>query len=140
MKISFHSKSVSCLAICILIAISTSAAFAKKTEWKYEKVDLRLSDGIRIKGIKYPKDKPVPIRGRKKATAQETSQTQAMTAPAVVSSVIDTPPIDGFIPWIAVVTTDKKGEELDLVAVEESSISGTFTTASPTTDYAIRTI
>ena len=124
MKNLFHTKIAHWLVICVLVALTTSVSFAKKTEWHSEKVDLRLSDGTRIKGIKYPKGKPVPTRARKKTSAKETaSQLQTTALPAVVSNAIDTPPIDGFIPWIAIVTTDKKSSvDMDWIAVPESSI------------------
>jgi hypothetical protein len=123
MKNFFHTKTAHWLVIYILIALTASVSFAEKPEWKREKVDLRLSGGTRIKGIRYPKGKPVPTRARKKTSPIEATA-QQKTATAVVSSIIDTPPVDGFIPWITVVTTNKRihEDDMDWVTYPESSI------------------
>ena len=138
MKNLFNTKNMHWPVICILIALTGSLSFAQKTGWHSEKVDLRLSDGTRIKSIKYPIEKPVKTRISKEKLATDTTvQMQTAPAPAVVGNVIDTPPIDGFIPWIAVVTTNKKSSnDMDWLTVPESSKVGTDTTDSAT-NYAI---
>jgi len=148
MKNLFNAKTTHWLVIYVLIALTASVSFAKKPEWKHEKIDLRINGNTRIKGIRYPKDKPLPTRARKKkssleTTAQLKTAPATATAPGVVGNTIDTPPVDGFIPWITVVTTDERSsEDMDWVAVEESGIPFTpgYTGGNPETDptsYAI---
>lgn len=124
----------------VLIVCVSSASAAKKTDWVRQEADFRISGNSRIKAIYHPKDKPVPTRARKRKQKKDTQPqtiTTDMQAPSAIGlNVIDSPPVDGFVPWIAVTTTDEKGEELDLVAVPESSIVGTSTSSSPP-DYVI---
>jgi len=128
------------ILILSLTVYVVSASAAKKTDWVRQKADFRISGNSRVKAIYHPKDKPVSTRALKrkqdKATQPQTIITDVQ-APAVIRlNVIDSPPIDGFVPWIAVTTTDEKGEELDLVAEPESSIVGISTSSSPP-DYVI---
>ena len=137
--------------LMILTGLSVNAAAARQ-DWEYEKLDLRVNKNTRIKGIKYPKDNPVPTQARKQEQTESTisaaaTDTTALSASStsttgsgsvVYSNVIDLPPVDGFIPWIAVATTDERGEDLDMTAVEDDSFRLSHATAaSPTTDYAI---
>ena len=92
--------------------------------WQREKVDWRVTGGSRIKAI---------YRSPKEAVTKAPAKL-AKAAPVV--NVIDSPPEAGLVPWITVVTTDARGEELDLVAVAESSIVGN-PMADPQNDYAI---
>ena len=57
-----------------------SPLFGKDKEWNREKIDLRIGGKTRIKGIKYPKGKPVPTRKRKKKAVEEAAQIQKATA------------------------------------------------------------
>ena len=135
----YHLKKTICLAICIFAILSGMSAFGKK-DWQYEKLNLRLNGKQQIKGIKYPKGKPVPMRGKKKTTITASTQTvqQSAAAAPIVGTVIDTPPVDGFIPWIAVSTTSEKGEEMDMAAVQDDTFNTSKATAqSPTSDFAI---
>lgn len=99
------------------------AAGVDKSGWKREEVDWRLTGGSRIKAIYRPAEE---------AVAKSTSDKAA----PIAANVIDSPPEAGLVPWIAVITTDARGEELDMVAVAESGIVGT-PTADPQTNYAI---
>jgi hypothetical protein len=55
----------------------------------------------------------------------------------VVATVIDSPPVDGFIPWIAVSVTDSRSEELDLFAYYDNSLFESHQIPSPQIDYTI---
>jgi hypothetical protein len=105
--------------VCRALAVD-----AVPTGWEREEVDWRLTGGSRIKAVYRP-----PTEAVTKAPAK-------LAKAALAVNVIDSPPEAGFVPWIAVVTTDARGEELDLVAVTESSIVGN-PTADPQNDYAI---
>lgn len=132
-----------CVFLSIVVFFSSVAfAITVKEGWKKDDVNLRLPGNTRIKGIYYPADKPVPTLATKDSTrAAETPTTQLLTAATSTSSVsinvIDSPPIDGFVPWIAVLTTNDREEELVLDAVKRTSLVGPITTADPQFDYAI---
>lgn len=100
-----------------------------------QKIDWRLPGGGKIKEIRY-RTKPDSAKRTQLAIAAEpTPETAAATA--AVSYVIDSPPVDGFVPWIVAVTTDKREDELVFDAVVESSKTGTLTATNYQTDYAL---
>jgi len=51
--------------------------------------------------------------------------------------VIDSPPVAGFIPYIAVTVTDKRSDDFDWVAEAHTSVVGGYLTASPETDFVV---
>ena len=118
-------KSVRILFVVLLVCVACRAIVngAVPSTWQREEVNWRVSGGSQIKAIYRPPEE---------AVAKSTSDKAA----PIAANVIDSPPEAGLVPWIAVVTTDAKGEELDMVAVAESSIVGT-PMADPQTDYAI---
>lgn len=123
-------------SVCLI-----STAAAKETEWVRQKVDFRVSGDSRIKAIYHPKDKPVPMRGRKRKHKKDKSASpQAITsnAHAVIGiNEIASPPVDGFVPLVAVLTTDES-EELGVMEAEpQSSLIGNLTTNDPEHDYLI---
>ncbi len=58
-------------------------------------------------------------------TTTSTQDTAASTAPIHVL-VIDSPPIDGFISYIAVVATDERSASLELDAIPSTTVGGTL--------------
>ncbi len=52
-------------------------------------------------------------------------------------NVLDSPPIAGFVPRIAVAVTDKRASDEDWVAQEHASVVGRHLTTSPETDFVI---
>ena len=60
-----------------------------------------------------------------------------LSAPVVRVNVIDSPPIDGFTPLIAVAVTDARSDDGDLVAQTHTSVVGRHLTNSPETDFVI---
>ena len=124
------------------------AGRASGAGWQREEVQWRLSGGEQIKAISYPEDKPAqtsnrrqPEKPAKKLILPETTQRKATqletTAGPVWANVIDSPPIDGFVPWVAVEVTDARGTDEEFEAVIENSITGSFLTGNPQSDYAI---
>ncbi len=123
--------------------------FADSGRWQSEKADINVSPGRTIKKIRFRDDKfdaKQTARGNLRLSEQQpeemiemSTQTAPAGLPAVGVNVIDSPPIDGFIPWIAVTTTDKrKGQDdMDFNAVERTSIFGSYTADNYQTDYAI---
>ncbi|HOQ04931.1 MAG TPA: aspartyl protease family protein [Anaerohalosphaeraceae bacterium] len=53
------------------------------------------------------------------------------------ANVIDSPPIDGFVPWIVITTTNRRLADLELDAVPSTSVVGQFTAANWQRDFAI---
>jgi predicted aspartyl protease len=141
------------LILLLLITVCwTAVAGADRTNWKRQEVDLRITGGSRIKAINYPEDKPPPRlskradhrpkRLRKKilsaeATSQLAPLARESTTP-VYANVIDSPPIDGFVPWIAVSLTDARSYvELDWSAYDSPYLIGNYLTTYPQIDFAI---
>jgi predicted aspartyl protease len=80
------------------------------------------------------------IRYFKKDTQQRApmkSATQIETTESVYSNVIDSPPVDGFVPWITFTVTDERGEEFDPSAVPHLSVVGDYYTSNPSSNYAV---
>jgi predicted aspartyl protease len=140
------------LALLLLAVISrTAVAGADRTNWKRQEVDLRITGGSRIKAISHPQDKPPPRlskradhrpkRVRKKILSAETTSQLAplareSTAPVYVN-VLDSPPIDGFVPWIAVSLTDARLGDEDFYAYDINYLVGNYLTTYPQLDFAI---
>ena len=106
-------------------------------DWQHEKVDLRLNGKSRIKGISYPKEKRPVLTSRerrlKQREAAETSPDTQATPPtksSVSVNVIDSPPTAGFVPWIAVATSNARSgsDDLDFNAHEVVGLTGVPTT------------
>jgi len=140
-----------CLTTLIVVLFSTCMIQAGQTTWRQEDVDWRMTGGDRIKAIRYPEQaKPplyeeqggtVPNVLRKEMTPirtfSEDSSVGLLSNPTVMANVIESPPVDGFIPYIAVATTDKRSDDFDWVAEAHMSVVGNYLTDSPATDFTI---
>jgi hypothetical protein len=92
-------------------------------------VDWRAPAGGRIKEVRF--------RVKEQANqTEEAVQTAALTQ-KVTANVIDSPPIDGFVPWIAITTTNRRLGDLEMDAVPESTIVGQYTALDPQSDFVI---
>lgn len=129
------------------VILTVQAAEATQTDWQTKQVDWRLTGGSRIKAISYPPDKPPPTLSRHSRRPPTVRRKEALTSSvttlgeqastSVYAYVIDSPPIDGFIPWVAVSITNARSDELDFFGYTEMSVVGDFLTDHPETDYAI---
>ena len=63
-------------------------------------------------------------------------QAEGLTGP-VITLVFDSPPIDGFVPWIAVSVTDARSDILEIDAIPTTTVIGDYLTSAPESDYAI---
>jgi predicted aspartyl protease len=136
------------IAAILTVLVLQGSVFAKRSDWEREEVNWRLSGGERIKAVSYPQDKPAQMSGRRQAkkarkelispatVLRKSIQLNEAVGP-VVANVIDSPPIDGFVPWIAVEITNARSGELELEAITQYSITGSFLTGSPQSNYAI---
>ena len=134
--------------LALLLVGSTEAGDAG---WKQHEVNWRVSGGGRIRGIRHPdKEEPLPFNkdGRRRpevvrelivprALRSEDNSFGLLSIPAVPANVIDSPPIDGFIPWIAVAVTDERSDDSDWVAKAHTSVVGRYLTDNPESDFAI---
>ncbi|RKY06881.1 MAG: hypothetical protein DRP65_11155 [Planctomycetota bacterium] len=94
------------------------AAGVDKSGWKREEVDWRITG-----------------RGRVRAIHRLPEKRAAKSAPTGIN-VIDSPPLDGFISWVAVAVTDAS-TDFDFFAYPEAYVTGNFLTLNPETDYGI---
>jgi predicted aspartyl protease len=135
--------------VLLLVAVLCwiPAVEAKRPGWQHQEVDWRLTGGNCIKAVNYPPDKPPMMlnqhrRGQPKvrlkaiAPPTEASLSKSITG-AVFAAVIDSPPIDGFVPWIVVSITDERGGYWDIDAVPTTDVVGNHLTENPESDYAI---
>jgi hypothetical protein len=147
-------RSVSAWVVLTLIAAFcwTSAVLAGRPDWQHQEVNWRIAGGSSIKAIDYPYGKAPSLLTnryhhrqtipRKKVFFPESVPRRGafanLSAGPVIANVIDSPPVNGFVPWIVVSVTDKRLEDLELDAVTESSVVGNYPAiVDPQTDYAI---
>ena len=153
-KNSYNSIKGWFFLLTIIIVCRISVAYetqATRPGWKRQEVNLRTTGGARIKAIHYPLGKKVPILTKqdnhqqkqihKKLIHPEANSrlklfAQDLTTP-IYATVIDSPPIGGFVPWIAVSVTDRRSAELEFEAIPSASVVGRFLTSNPQVDYAI---
>jgi hypothetical protein len=136
----------------LLIAVLQDYTFAEGAGWERKDVNWRVSKDRQIKAIYYPADQNLPLletrTGRKPVHLQQRisvpqsvqtfSATAQNTKTTVFENVIESPPIDGFVPYVTVAATDaSSGEIYDVDAYTEYSVTGDYLTGSPQTDYAI---
>ncbi len=144
--------------LCLAVVCGTSAVRGQqrssrpnRPSWKRRDVNWRMTGGSTIKAVNYPKGKPLPLFAdgdeyQSTALCKKTLQTKVGSGPTlfsttptatVTATVIDSPPVNGFVPWIAVAVTDKRLDDLELDATPETSVVGNYLTSSPETSYAI---
>lgn len=141
----------------VLLPISlvcwTSVVRADRPGWQRQEVNWRMTGGSRIKAVIHPPEKPIRMlakreRRKPKAPRKKTLPAEAAfrlaplaqepTAP-IIANVIDSPPVDGFVPLVAVAITDKRFPEEDVRfdACDVNSVVGNYLTANPEDDFAI---
>ena len=148
---SYHPIRASFVLVLVAVVCWSPVAQAGRSGWQRREVDWRISGGSRIKAISYPEarapslfgkpDHHQPTESRQRLLRLEADSgfapfTQESTG-LIMTNVIDSPPIDGFVPWIAVAVTDERSDELDLNAVPKPSVVGKFLAPEPETSYGI---
>lgn len=135
----------------LTVVCATAAAPAGRPGWKRQEVDWKMTGGSRIKAIHYPEDKPLPQYNTRadrprKVPLKKTITKEAVSQPiplapeaatSIIANVIESPPIDGFVPWIAVGITDARSTDDDAYAYDIDYTVGYFLTSTPWIDYAI---
>jgi len=139
------------IILSTIVVCWISVAQAEQPGYKRKEVDLRMSGGSRIKAIRYSEKKePSLFNGqihqkmsvvRKRILRDnlpsEEKAFSLMSLPSVMANVIDSPPIDGFVPRIVVTVTDDSSDDFDWVAQTHMSVAGRYLTDNPETDYTI---
>ncbi|MHC4639271.1 MAG: aspartyl protease family protein [Planctomycetota bacterium] len=140
----------------IIILILTTIIFlsglaqADQNNWERKEVNWQMSGSRQIKAINYPPDKPPLTLARHKMkrtvmhkkslppkkTVPFSTSTESAAQP-IFANVIDSPPIDGFVPWIVVSVTDERLGNYELDAVDQTYVSGEYTVTTPESNYAV---
>ncbi len=140
-----------CFFALLAVVCLSSTAQAGRPGWHCQEVNLRITGGASIKAINYPPAKVLPLL-TKRDSYPKSSPTKMLLGPrldsqfrpladlpiaAAMMMVIDSPPLDGFIPWIAVVLTNESSGELELDAIPQFSVEGRRLAAETETGYGI---
>jgi hypothetical protein len=127
--------------ILLLAGMVLLCADAQATLWQRKSVNWRGPGNRQIKGIYYPVDQNLPLLenriGRKPVHTELKSKLEqdisslnvatTTSVPDIFTNVINSPPIDGFTPYITVAITDQWSQELyNVDAVTEYSIIGSY--------------
>lgn len=144
-----RSHPVMCLILMVLWC--ASVVFGEQGGWQRKEVNWRVSGDRQIKAIYYPEDqnvptlenrglrRPVVLRQRPVQTEAESTASAATksTGAAVFENVINSPSIDGFVPYVAVAITDERSYDLyDVDAYTQYSVVGNYLPGRQD-DYAI---
>jgi hypothetical protein len=103
--------------ICTVSMLVPVSAFGEQVDWQGP-------SGSRIKAVHHFPKADAPLAA----------------APAVqpAAAAVDSPPIDGFVPWIVLVPTNRRESEDDWAAVAEPFIRGSFPSGmNPQKDFMI---
>lgn len=99
----------------------SAAAYAKPVDW-------RGPGGSRIRAVYHVEQEP-------KEPELQPFSASTQTVPV---NTIDSPPMDGFVPWIALVATNRRESEDDWAAVVEPFVRGNYPAGvDPTHDFMI---
>lgn len=149
MKTANRTCRLAAIASLCALTMTSQSADAGRSGWQRREVDWRISRTLSVRAVHYPKDKPPPTLEAKRRERHQPprGRTRSLRVPArsvspaggtpVYIYPIDSPPIDGFIPWLVVLATDARLGALELHTVPQYGTVGNFRTASPANDYAI---
>lgn len=122
-----------CTYLLLISALGWNYVYGEQTGWQREEVDWLAGPGGRIKAIRRPEAKETPTESASgfNLFSLESAGLQAL------DNHIDSPPIAGFVPHIAVAVTDKRSDDYDWVAQTHMSVVGRYLTDTPETDFII---
>ena len=136
----------------LAVACLASVVLADGPGWERHNVDWLAGPCGRIKSFSVPQGGSLPLRVRPRdgesASARKTDSSGGAAAGfglfsgdsaalSNLANVIESPPIAGFVPWIAVAVTDMRSDDADWVAQVHASVVGRHLTNSPETNFAI---
>lgn len=113
------------MPVALLLCVVGASVFAEQVKWNGPA-------GSRIKAIHHFKKDTTPQE-------QVSAAASSLESKAGISAnIIDSPPTDGFVPWIVVVATNKRESEDDWSAVVESYLRGSFPSGvNPQTKFMV---
>ena len=120
------------LALLLICSVCWASVQTEQPDRQLEKVDWLAGPGRRIKTIRYFKGKDPTAESAPNFKLFSSESTVLQTL-----NTIDSPPIAGFVPHIAVAVTDKRSDDLDWVAEPHMSVAGRYLTENPATDFTI---
>ena len=129
---TFNNLKQICISLLVSISIFWTPVQAEQAHQKIEKVDWLAGPAGRIKAIRY-------LKAKEPATESEPKFKLYSFEPADLQTpnTIDSPPIAGFTPLIAVAVTDRRSDDLDWIAEPHMSVTGRYLTENPETDFTI---
>jgi len=150
-RMNSHKLNWACFVSLLVVVSLTSIVQGERDGWQRQEVDWRLTGGDRIRAIRYPEQEKPPLfkedsgssprivrkQIRPKASRSIDSTFGPLSVPVVTANVIESPPVAGFVPWIAVAVTDDRSDDIDWVAEAHTSVVGRYLTDSPETDFTI---
>jgi len=150
----FFSTHGRLLILAGLVIFCSYPAHAGRKGWKQQEVNWHGPGGSRIKAIHYPAESRPPLRHKKhprkpkklrkkalpaKVASRLTGLAEISDAP-IYATVIDSPPIDGFLPWVATAITDKRHPATEfggiLTAEPATTVLGGYLTGNPQQNFA----
>jgi len=132
-QVRFYAASIS-----LLLMVLTAPLAAASADWKRQDVDWQAGGGRRIKGIHHPKDSAMPTLDQRRALSTPRATGKLAIAAAENELLVESPPVDGFVPWIAVSITRQRSADLEMEAVVETSVRGSYPTGvNPQRDFII---
>ncbi len=142
----------------LVFLLSFDASAGRRPDWKTKDVNLNAGAGRRIKAIHYPEGKEVHTRRQKKTRIKKKLEKKQRPAKpnhlkndsvsimppkastgTVMVNTIESPPINGFIPWVAVSVTDARvdSSEIDFYAQKELALTGEYLPDNPQGNFTI---
>jgi len=140
------------LSVLLAGTLLATAVWADQPGWDRHNVNWLAGPCGRIKSISVPQGGALPLlvkpRGRESAGVGKTVPSigagpgfglfsGGSGALSNFANVIDSPPIAGFVPQIAVAVTDRRSDDTDWVAQTENSVVGKHLTNSPETNFVV---
>lgn len=110
-----------------------TVAQADRSNWNTEKVEWLAGPGGVIKGIRFPEkvESTLDTSNGFRLFSMESSDAN------IPDNVINSPPLAGFVPRIAVNVTNRHSDDLDWVGYPRSSVVGHYLTNNPEQNYII---
>jgi hypothetical protein len=140
------TTALSLVAAFLVMGLSAALQAQTADTWQKENVDWKAGAGRRIKSIRFPKDKRPPRQAVSPEGEVSTEPSQMRTTkalagdagPMVLAIDVNNPPVDGFVPWIAIGVTSQRKDSFEFDAVVEHSVVGSYPSGvNPQNDYMI---
>jgi len=141
------------IIICVNLCIAVAAdAQEEQGRWIRKKVDWRAGNGREVQALHLPDGSSLPTRSGVQVdvkTAEmlpqeglvpfaETANTVPAQASSVTTITIQSPPLEGFTPYVAASITKANSGDLDFVAIPSNRVTGRYPSGvQPETDYMI---